>query len=293
MLAGSNRVDMLTHFVKRMSTFSDDGKTLNGAYGYRWRQAEVKRNRQEFFDRTRVDQLTQLVEAFRLNQHNRRCVLQMWNVEDDLMQVDTSKDVCCNTAVYFSTRNDTSGYESRVGVLRYREHDEPLILDCLVTNRSNDMVWGAFGANLVHFSYLLEYMAQRCGFQVGSLITTTINGHIYKDNWNDEFGNESSTDYEHIRPWEEPLITTGWEEFDNELMEVVIWFGNPENDHAEWGHLRNDWIRDVVVPMMQGHLAYRHKNYELATTETTKCAAPDWRAAGLAWITKRRSKHEQ
>src|SRR3989304_1089903 len=37
MLGGRNDVKSLTRFVKRMESYSDDGKTFHGAYGYRWR----------------------------------------------------------------------------------------------------------------------------------------------------------------------------------------------------------------------------------------------------------------
>ena len=37
MLDGRNDLEPLTYFVKSMEDFSDDGKTLWGAYGWRWR----------------------------------------------------------------------------------------------------------------------------------------------------------------------------------------------------------------------------------------------------------------
>src|SRR4051812_45937933 len=37
MLAGRNDVAPLAHYTRRFAEFSDDGKVLNDAYGYRWR----------------------------------------------------------------------------------------------------------------------------------------------------------------------------------------------------------------------------------------------------------------
>jgi len=37
MLGGCEDLRKLTHFNSGMANFSDDGLTLNGAYGYRWR----------------------------------------------------------------------------------------------------------------------------------------------------------------------------------------------------------------------------------------------------------------
>ena len=38
MLAGRDDVKYLSNFNKRMEEYSDDGHTLHGAYGYRWRE---------------------------------------------------------------------------------------------------------------------------------------------------------------------------------------------------------------------------------------------------------------
>src|SRR4051812_36564006 len=39
MLAGRNDVAPLAYYAKQMRQYSDDGVTLNGSYGYRWRYA--------------------------------------------------------------------------------------------------------------------------------------------------------------------------------------------------------------------------------------------------------------
>ena len=38
MLAGRDDLKFVSRFNKRMKDFSDDGVTLNGAYGYRWKE---------------------------------------------------------------------------------------------------------------------------------------------------------------------------------------------------------------------------------------------------------------
>jgi hypothetical protein len=53
----------------------------------------------------------------------------------------------------------------------------------LVTNRSNDIVWGAYGANAVHFSYLLEYVASSIGVKVGRYWQVSNDFHIYERHW--------------------------------------------------------------------------------------------------------------
>lgn len=126
MLNGNEDVAPLVHYVKRMATFSDDGKIFHGAYGHRW---------QHHFH---FDQLTLIIRALKANPDDRRCVLQMWDTIADLGW--PKRDIPCNTQAYFSR-----DYLGR--------------LDMTVCCRSNDIIWGAYGANAVHFSMLQEFLA--------------------------------------------------------------------------------------------------------------------------------------
>lgn len=156
MLAGRNDVGPLLPYAQNMAAFSDDGVTLHGAYGCRWR----KWFSQEYMGANKVplDQLAVIGEALRKNNEDRRCVLQMWDVETDLGR--SGKDVPCNTMATFQV--STSGR-----------------LDLVVFNRSNDIVWGAYGANAVHMAFLLEYMALITGYPVGTYSQVSVNYHGY------------------------------------------------------------------------------------------------------------------
>lgn len=99
MLAGRNDVAPLAYYAKNMLNYSDDGKTLNGAYGYRWRHAVSGCNYnledgEQSHDYEEVDQLAILVNHLKADPTSRRAVLQMWNVEDDLLKI--GKDECPN-----------------------------------------------------------------------------------------------------------------------------------------------------------------------------------------------------
>ena len=72
MLAGRNDLKPLTYYVKSMEDFSDDGETLWGAYGWRWK---------DYFEK---DQLQIIIQQLKDNPEDRRCVLQMWDVKEDL-----------------------------------------------------------------------------------------------------------------------------------------------------------------------------------------------------------------
>jgi hypothetical protein len=146
MLAGRRDLAPLVRYVKTFGDFSDDGVSLHGAYGHRWRRA---------FGR---DQLDVVVERLRGDPDDRRCVIQMWAAEKDLGM--PLKDVPCNLT-------------ATVQVSTYGR------LDLVVFCRSNDLVWGAYGANAVHFSMLLEYLSARTGYQIGTYTQISVNLHAY------------------------------------------------------------------------------------------------------------------
>lgn len=151
MLFGGNDVERPKYFASQMGQFSDDGKTFHGAYGHRWIA---------HFD---VDQLRDyVIPALRKNRDDRRVVLQMWDGgEDPGMALRNGKDVPCNLTCTF----DGAQQDGR--------------LHLSVFNRSNDLVWGATGANIVQFSMLLEYVASAVGMGVGTYSQISTNSHIY------------------------------------------------------------------------------------------------------------------
>jgi len=151
MLAGRNDVELAAYLAPNMKNYSDDGETLHGAYGFRWR---------EWFG---FDQLTAIIGELKTNRETRRCVLQMWDGHDDLgTALKGGRDLPCNTAIYF----DPCGDE----------------LNMTVTCRSNDAVWGCYGANVVHMSILHEYVAAVTGFKLGTYYQMSNNLHFYLEN---------------------------------------------------------------------------------------------------------------
>jgi len=151
MLAGRNDVGFLARYVKDFGRYSDDGTTLHGAYGYRWRHAKSG------IWPNGYDQLTVIAERLKVDPTDRRCVLAMWQ-PDDL--ITDSKDLPCNDTVTFQRQDDGS-------------------LDMTVFCRSNDIIWGAYFANAFHFSVLHEYMAARIGCAVGIYRQISVNYHAY------------------------------------------------------------------------------------------------------------------
>ena len=161
MLAGRNDVEPVARFAKQMLQYSDDGKVFHGAYGYRWRN---------WFQ---FDQLKSIAESLSKNKDDRRQVLQMWDPKADLGR--TGKDFPCNVSATFQINVDGA-------------------LDLCVFCRSNDIVWGAYGANAVHFSFLLEYMARWIGVPVGRYSQISINYHGYLETVEPLMGKNSLID---------------------------------------------------------------------------------------------------
>ena len=145
MLAGRNDLAFVEKFVKRFADYSDDGLTLRGAYGFRWRRHFA------------FDQVKRVVDMIKENPQTRRAVISMWDPVEDLGH--PHKDIPCNTTIYFRVRET--------------------LLDMTVCCRSNDAIWGAYGANAVHFSFLLEYIACATGLNLGKMYQISNNFHVY------------------------------------------------------------------------------------------------------------------
>lgn len=153
MLSGRNDIAPLTVFVKQMSEYSDDGKTIHDAYGYRWRFMD--REDDDGYDGT--DQLKIVIRRLQEDPDDRRSVVQMWDESIDLDR--QGKAVPCNLVL---TAQIVAGR-----------------LNIVVFNRSNDIIWGCYGANAVHFSMLQEYLARKIGCPVGTYTQVSVNWHAY------------------------------------------------------------------------------------------------------------------
>lgn len=287
MLNGNNNVDYLTWFNSGISKYSDDGKTLHGAYGHRWR---------EYFG---YDQLDWIIEELTANPSSRRCVLQMWdggrtefvidrNSKGHLLNTGTweaidgtgdlytathgGKDVPCNISAMFLVNNGK--------------------LDMTVCNRSNDAIWGMLGANVVHFSFLQEYMAAGIGVPVGFYHQITNNLHVYLEKF--EPAKWLSPINERLAPayysdeWNNnqliPLVYKR-HRFDHQLAHFI--------DNAEGCPIRTDhtyeepFLVHVAIPMFKAFARHKDRDYEAALKTCDRILSIDWRIASYNWISKR------
>lgn len=270
MLCGRNDVAFVANIVPRMATFSDDGQTLNGAYGYRWRH--------QFGH----DQLPKIASALAADRYDRRQVLAMWDGVHDLGS--NSKDLPCNTQVFFS-RADTGA------------------LDMTVTNRSNDAVWGALGANAVHFSMLQEYMAAMIGCDVGKYWQITNNLHLYLDHHRKLMETMAakafpSRQYQNGCPYETNAVRPTKLIPRCSPADVAIFTRDAMMAIDEGSVLgMRDWFcRRATIPMLTAIQTYKGMEADktqriLTAQEILADNMPfesDWRAAAMEWLERRK-----
>ena len=253
MIEGRDDLGTLTMFAKKMADFSDDGEHVNGAYGYRWR---------EWFGR---DQLSKVIDLLKQNPLDRRIVLQMWDPFRDLGS--DSKDVPCNTQVYFRCVNDA--------------------LDMTVTNRSNDMIWGMYGANAVHFSMVQEYVASMVGMKMGKYYQVSNNAHIYKEVW-DPLDLKLpkgiiGCSYETLVVEPSPLVDSP-DRFDIEMALFFEWLH--EGDHFGFDY-KNSVFNKTAMPMVEAWWCYKEGMINEAIDIAKGVQASDWRKACVEWLKRK------
>lgn len=272
MLAGNNDLQWPVKFNQRFAEYSDDGKTIHGAYGFRWK---------EFF---MFDQIKAIVEHLKFNPDSRRAVLTMWSPEGDLTEHTlragalgyagtgglSSKDVPCNTHAYFSLNGD--------------------YLDMTVCNRSNDVIWGAYGANVVHFSFLQEYIAASLGVKMGVYHQFSNNFHIYPEIYGDDvlrkMAEESHWD---TTPYHESSMTPIIElvstyqdmrDWDEDLVAFMSRNKDHKYRHAFFSHVAEPMYLTWEVRKAEGN----EKGLQVLRDTMTNC---DWKIACDKWIQRR------
>jgi hypothetical protein len=252
MLAGRKDVAFLSQFNRNMVNFSDDGVNFNAAYGYRWRHQ---------FGR---DQLDDVIMLMRRDPSTRQAVIQIWDTND--LQKKT-KDKACNTQIVFDTREN--------------------LLNMTVFNRSNDIWWGAYGANAVHFSFLQEFVAHALGLPVGVYRQVSNNLHLYT-----ELYNASKYLEKPPMPVDFDLYSNGkvaprpiMSNTDHRLFltECEMFCENPFNETLRY---ENSFFEKVARPMAlisQARKSKAESGYKIAK----HIKAEDWKHAVIAWIDRR------
>ena len=282
MLEGRRDVEFPATFVARMSSFSDDGVNLNAAYGYRWRK------------HFGYDQVQWIIDALRAEPSTRRCVLAMWdpgNVNDAGEAVEGSgdlyaafhgsKDVPCNTHVYFNI------VEGR--------------LNMTISNRSNDIIWGAYGANAVHMSVLMEYVAAAVGVPMGRMYQLSNDLHLYVDSLKDyggdmvELARDAHVHDRYARDIKSIALLGEGETIEDFDIDLELFF-DAFDRNGQFYDWRTQFFRFTVDPMVATwqlgtkNNAQGSPNYPAASSMVSLIGAPDWRESMRIWVEARRNK---
>jgi len=253
MLAGRNDVEWISQFNGRINNYSDDGKTFHGAYGYRWKNWFGK------------DQLQECFLRLSTYENDRRVVLTMWDPKTDLVLSNDGRDYPCNTQIFFWRRDER--------------------LHMSIINRSNDMIWGAYGANAVHMAVLQEYMAGMLRIQVGKMYQFSNNLHAYVEvlekikNIKDDYENYLTIGDDHGQYDPAPLLTHP-HSFDKELKE---WFQASEN-RTDY---ENIFLGVTATPMRHAWELYKSKNLIKAIQVAKTINDRAWRKACVEWLQRR------
>jgi hypothetical protein len=267
MLAGRNDLAWPLYFNSKFGAFSDDGNTIHGAYGNRWRK------------HFGYDQLDWIVLGLQCNPDSRREVLTMWDpgAHDGLGEAvectgdlyvggHGGRDVPCNTHIYFDLRGGA--------------------LNMTVLNRSNDLIWGMLGANAVHMTVLQEYMAAWLKAPIGVFRTFSNNVHVYPANLAHPL-RELAVDagihdlYRQGKVRTFKLVNTNIETWDADLARFMA---NPHTTQYQ-----DVFFSAVARPM---YLAWQQRKEKRGTgLEWARLiGAEDWRRAAVEWIVRRENK---
>lgn len=242
MFAGKRDCEWLLQFNKRIGEYANDG-VINGAYGWRW------------FEHWGNQPLA-VAQMLKRDNETRQAVIAMWDPSYDLQP--HWKDRPCNTHIYFRVVKG--------------------MLDMTVCNRSNDLVWGMFGANIVHLTFLHEFVATAADLPLGKYRVFTNNLHFYRD----LYPNGEHIWDNIVQGRESPRDSMNLVTADNYRMFRVECEAFIRGDYKDLG---NHWLRWVAQPMKD---AYLSRTYEGAMAHLQLCDDLGWRLACEEWVTRHR-----
>lgn len=273
MLAGRNDVRFPASMVPSFSQFSDDGVTFNGAYGQRWREQFMR------------DQILAVADALKENPTDRRQVISMWDGMHDPSQAEEgSKDVPCNTHAYVSVSAEGK-------------------LDLTVCCRSNDIIWGCYGANAVHFSMLQEIIALLVGVPVGTYVQFSNNWHGYTKTLEPllPLANEAASGTTGVSrthcPYSSEAVSISPlghspEDAHTLLSEVDGFLGIDILEHTPIG-FKSKFLRKIAQPMRRAYQEFKVQQGEnkyfapLRIFQEEGVQGSDWHQAAIEWYERR------
>lgn len=249
MLAGRRDTEFVSKFNSNIASYSDDGEVFNAAYGHRW---------SSHFG---YDQIERALGELRRNPNSRRVVIGMWDPSCDLGS--QSLDIPCNLCICPRI------IEGRLNFTIY--------------NRSNDAVFGCWGANAVHMSFLQEWMAAALGLGIGEWVQVSNDLHIYERHWG--LLKSPRDHHAHWTPWpgRQPLVQAGKPEYaDLFRQDCIDLMGGKLEGFA------SPFMEETVEPMYAAWREYKAGDRKEAAYIASCIEAADWRRAVTEWYARRK-----
>lgn len=145
-LSGSDELDFIQYYIADYRKFSDDKKTLNGAYGKRF-----------YNHRQTYNQIGRVITLLKDKPNTRQAVIQIFDAHD---LVITTEDVPCTCTLQFAVRSER--------------------LNLVTTMRSND-VYKGLPHDIFAFTMLQELVARALDIEVGWYKHFVSSMHIYDE----------------------------------------------------------------------------------------------------------------
>jgi hypothetical protein len=258
MLRGCDDVAFLAYYLPDIAKHSDNGTHFHGAYGARW---------------NRYAQLERTLSMLAKEPSSRRAVLNLWDAQLDCHT--DSKDIPCNDAVKFYVRDD--------------------VLHMIVFNRSNDAIWGAYGANAVHFSALLEYAARRLELGIGTYTQFSSDFHAYTAVFDRCWPiPPHAAQARYLRGTRVVPLLRDAAVFTAELRVVIEALRDEHTlrNARTFKGFRTEFFETVLRPMAAAFYAYRTGDDPAEAANILRAAiqqhgAVDWFVAAYAWMQRR------
>lgn len=263
MFAGSRDIRFLLDFNSKFGAYAE-GNIQHGAYGHRWRRHFPNL---EDVNLGPVDQIMRTRDLLAANPNDRRVVMAMWDPAVDLGA--DKRDVPCNTTIMFDCRGGA--------------------LNMTVCCRSNDMLWGAYGANVVHMSMLQELIANSLDIPVGHYRQFSNNFHAYADNEQVKHFMDNPP-MEKFDYYSEGLKTHRLLQRDESLE---LFLTECENFVTNPHFLPScKFLAEVAYPLREAYLR-RKAGLEWQSTLNSVADGLDWKLAFMQWAQRREQHKEQ
>jgi thymidylate synthase len=177
-MAGRDDLATLVKYNKKYTEFSDDGKTLTGAYGPRirgtdipWLEIDNVQQPGHYYD-----QLGWAVAQLKRSSDTRQAVVNLWEPPCPV----PSKDIPCTLSLQFLIRKDSPHVHGGIDFCHC--DDGPTKLEMIVTMRSSD-AWLGIPYDFFTFSMLGNCVAGELGVLPGSITFQLGSSHLYDCDW--------------------------------------------------------------------------------------------------------------